>query len=40
MAFCWSSIIWAQALQHNNLQVRLQVTHTPNGSGAGLWDLC
>jgi hypothetical protein len=25
MAFCWSSIIWAQALQHNNLQVRLQV---------------
>jgi hypothetical protein len=22
MAFCWSSILWTQALQHSNLQVR------------------
>lgn len=23
LAFCWSSIIWTQALQHTNLQVRI-----------------
>ena len=27
LGFCWSSIIWTQALQHNNLQVGLLQLH-------------